>query len=132
MVFEAVSESGGSCVLGPSLLPRLRGRARCRTAHRCWALIGVLFVFTVTELLLSPVGLSASTKLAPKVFYTQMVALFFLSVALGTAMAGVLAGYYTEDDQVTYFSLLGGVTIVVGIALFAVTKPIEKMMEGVR
>ncbi len=44
---------------------------------------GVMFVFTIAELLLSPVGLSLSTKLAPAAYQTQMVALFFLSVALG-------------------------------------------------
>ena len=55
-------------------------------------LIGVIFVFTVAELLLSPVGLSLTTKLAPEAFHTQMVALFFLSVALGTALSGTLAG----------------------------------------
>jgi hypothetical protein len=39
------------------------------------AIIGILFVFTVAELLLSPVGLSVTTKLAPEAFHTQMVAL---------------------------------------------------------
>ena len=34
------------------------------------ALVGILFVFTVAELLLSPVGLSLSTKLAPAAFRT--------------------------------------------------------------
>ncbi|MGS7457686.1 POT-type proton-dependent oligopeptide transporter, partial [Mycobacterium tuberculosis] len=56
------------------------------------ALVGILLLFTFAELFLSPVGLSLSTKLAPKNFHTQMVALFFLSVALGSAMAGTLAG----------------------------------------
>ena len=55
------------------------------------AMVGILLVFTVAELLLSPVGLSVATKLAPEVFHTQMVALFFLSVALGTAISGMLA-----------------------------------------
>ena len=39
-------------------------------------LAGILFVFTVAELLLSPVGLSLATRLAPEAFRTQMVALF--------------------------------------------------------
>jgi proton-dependent oligopeptide transporter, POT family len=56
------------------------------------ALIGIVLVFTLAELLLSPVGLSVTTKLAPEAFHTQMVALFFLSVALGNAMSGKLAG----------------------------------------
>jgi proton-dependent oligopeptide transporter, POT family len=43
-------------------------------------------VFTLAELLLSPVGLSVTTKLAPEAFHTQMVALCYLSVSLGTAI----------------------------------------------
>ena len=62
-------------------------------------LVGILFVFTFAELLLSPVGLSLSTKLAPEAFHTQMVALFFLSVALGTAMSGTLAEFYSPDQR---------------------------------
>jgi POT family proton-dependent oligopeptide transporter len=67
------------------------------------ALAGILFVFTVAELLLSPAGLSLSTKLAPAAFHTQMVALFFLSVALGTAASGTLATYYSEEHEAAYF-----------------------------
>jgi POT family proton-dependent oligopeptide transporter len=59
-------------------------------------LVGILFVFTIAELLLSPVGLSVATKLAPAVFRTQMIALLFLASALGTAMSGQLAGLYDE------------------------------------
>jgi POT family proton-dependent oligopeptide transporter len=95
-------------------------------------LIGVLFVFTVAELLISPVSLSLATKLAPEVFRTQMVALLFLSIALGTAMAGVLAEYYNDEDQVAYFGILGGIAIVVGIVLLVFTPPIRKLMSGVR
>jgi POT family proton-dependent oligopeptide transporter len=89
-------------------------------------------VFTVAELLLSPVGLSVSTKLAPKVFHTQMVALFFLSVALGTAMAGVLARYYSEDHESAYFGALGAVAIALGAVLVALTPVIRRLMAGVR
>ena len=46
------------------------------------------FVVLGAESLLSPVGLSLATKLAPAAFRTQMVALFFPSIALGTAMSG--------------------------------------------
>jgi POT family proton-dependent oligopeptide transporter len=70
--------------------------------------------------------------LAPEVFQTQMVALLFLSIALGTAMAGVLAEYYSDENQVAYFGILGGIAIVVGIVLFALTPAIRKLMSGVR
>ena len=67
------------------------------------AIVGILFVFTVAELLLSPVGLSVTTKLAPAVFHTQMVALFFLSIALGTAISGELVKFYDPENEVPYF-----------------------------
>ncbi|MFB2583827.1 peptide MFS transporter [Herbiconiux liukaitaii] len=96
------------------------------------ALIGILFVFTIAELLLSPVGLSLSTKLAPQAFQTQMVALFFLSVALGTALSGVLAGFYDETNEPPYFGISGAVAIAVGVALIAITPWVRKLMMGVR
>ena len=80
-------------------------------------LIGILFVFTIVELLISPMGLSLSTKLAPEAFHTQMVALFFLSIALRTAMSGVLAGYYNPDSETAYFGILGAVAIGIGVVL---------------
>jgi len=96
------------------------------------AMVGIIFVFTVAELLLSPVGLSVATKLAPQAFHTQMVALFFLSVSLGTAISGWLAQFYGPDDEVPYFSILGAIAIVVGIALLAAVKPVLALMKGVR
>ena len=95
-------------------------------------LIGVIFVFTIAELLLSPVGLSLATKLAPKAFHTQMVALFFLSVALGTALSGTLAEFYSVDNQVPYFGVLGGIAIVIGIILAVMTPWLKRLMGGVR
>ncbi|MCT2224216.1 peptide MFS transporter [Microbacterium paraoxydans] len=96
------------------------------------AIVGILFVFTVAELLLSPVGLSVTTKLAPTVFHTQMVALFFLSIALGTAISGELVKFYDPENEVPYFSILGGIAILVGIGLLLSVKPVLQLMRGVR
>lgn len=95
-------------------------------------LIGVLLAFTIAELLLSPVGLSLSTKLAPRAFHTQMVALFFLSVALGTALSGTLARFYDPDTEKTYFGVLGLVAIILGVALALMSPFIRRLMRGVR
>jgi proton-dependent oligopeptide transporter, POT family len=95
-------------------------------------LVGILLVFTIAELLLSPVGLSLSTKLAPEAFQAQMVALFFLSIALGTAMAGALARYYSEERETAYFGVLGAVAIVLGVVLAVAAPLIRRSMVGVR
>lgn len=99
------------------------------------ALTGILLVFTIAELLLSPVGLSLSTKLAPRAFRTQMVALFYLSVALGSALSGQLANFYgtgTPGEQVPYFGISGLVAIAVGVALIIATPWVRKLMSGVK
>ncbi|MDF2555198.1 MAG: peptide transporter [Microbacterium sp.] len=96
------------------------------------AIVGILFVFTVAELLLSPIGLSVSTKLAPAVFQTQMVALFFLSVALGSAIAGEVGKFYDPTNEVAYFAILGAISIGLGVALLLCVKPVLALMRGVR
>ncbi len=96
------------------------------------ALVLILLFFTWAELFISPIGLSITTKLAPHAFRTQMVALFFLSISLGTTVAGILAGYYDAENEVPYFSFSGITAIVLGIALAAASPAIKKMMSGVR
>ncbi|KWX65714.1 peptide MFS transporter [Mycobacterium sp. NAZ190054] len=91
----------------------------------------VLGVFAVSELLLSPIGLSVTTKLAPEAFRAQMMALYFFSVGIGTSMSGVLAGYYDPSREVAYFGVLGGVAVAVGVIVFAVSPWISRHMEGV-
>jgi len=95
------------------------------------ALVAILLLFTFAELFLSPTGLSLSTKLAPKAFRTQMVALLFLSVSIGTTFAGILAGYYREDNQVPYFSVIGLSGIGLGLLLALCVPLLRRSMRGV-
>jgi POT family proton-dependent oligopeptide transporter len=54
-------------------------------------LIGVYFLHTIGELCLSPVGLSAMTKLAPARVAGLMMGVWFLSIANGNYIGGRLA-----------------------------------------
>ncbi len=94
-------------------------------------LAAILLVFTLAELLISPVGLSAATKLAPKKFTTQMIALYFLSIALGTALAGTLAGFYDPDAESPFFIWIGLASVVTGVVVMLASKPIHTLMAGV-
>jgi POT family proton-dependent oligopeptide transporter len=91
----------------------------------------ILGVFAVSELLLSPIGLSVTTKLAPEAFRAQMMALYFFSVGIGTSMSGVLSGYYDPSNEFAYFGILGLVAVAVGIVVFAIAPWISRHMEGV-
>jgi proton-dependent oligopeptide transporter, POT family len=93
--------------------------------------VGIMAVFAVSELLLSPIGLSVTTKLAPEAFRAQMMALYFFSVGLGTSMSGLLAGFYDPAHEFAYFGIIGAVAIVVGVIVFAISSWISRLMEGV-
>ena len=95
------------------------------------AVLAILGVFAVSELLLSPIGLSITTKLAPEAFRAQMMALYFFSVGIGTSMSGVLAGYYDTSREAAYFGILGAVAVAVGVVVFAIAPWISRQMEGV-
>ena len=95
------------------------------------AMVGILLLCTIAELLLSPIGQAVTTKLAPAAFGTQMIALFFLSVSLGTTLSGVLAGYYTEGNEIPYFIAMGGTAVVLGVAMVAATPALKKLMGSV-
>ena len=92
----------------------------------------IMLVATVGELWLSPVGLSLATKLAPRSYPVMMMALYNLSVALGTALSGALAGFYSAENEVGYFGVLGAVTIAIGVLMLLVAKPVGRAMRGVR
>lgn len=91
----------------------------------------VMGVFAVSELLLSPIGLSVTTQLAPNAFRAQMMALYFFSVGLGTAMSGVLARYYDPAREAGYFGIIGAAAVAVGAVVWLLAPRISRLMEGV-
>jgi POT family proton-dependent oligopeptide transporter len=122
----------GTAIMGVAFLLFLPFAGGGKNTTPLLAMVGILFVFTVAELLLSPVGLSVSTKLAPSRFRAQMVALFFLSVALGTALSGQLAELYSPKTEAWYFGVLGLIAIAIGVVLGLMAKPLRRLMRGVR
>ena len=64
-------------------------------------------------------------------FHTQMVALFFLSIALGTAMSGKLAGNYDPANEIPFFLMIGGAAIVAGALVLATARPVGRLMGDV-
>lgn len=93
--------------------------------------MAIMAVFAVSELLLSPIGLSVTTQLAPNAFRAQMMALYFFSVGLGTAMSGVLARYYDPAHEFAYFGFIGAAAVMVGLVVWALAPRISRLMEGV-
>lgn len=97
-----------------------------------WWILAVAFLIqTVGELCLSPVGLSATTRMAPRAFASQAMALWFLTSAVGQSLAAqFISGLEDQSDTVFYW-ILGGMTTVFAIALFAMSPWIRRHMADV-
>ncbi|PKG25619.1 peptide MFS transporter [Niallia nealsonii] len=90
------------------------------------------FIVVVGELCLSPVGLSATTKLAPAAFSAQTMSLWFLSNAAAQALNAQIVKFYTPQTEMMYFGIIGGASIVLSIILFAISPMIQKHMKGIK
>ena len=94
-----------------------------------WLILTYLF-HTFGELALSPVGLSATTKLAPRRFVGQMMGIWFVSIALGNLVAGQIAGEFDADNVAAFpeqYWFIVMTTAGTGIVLLLLTKPLKKL-----
>jgi POT family proton-dependent oligopeptide transporter len=94
-------------------------------------LVGAYVIEEVGELCISPVGLSAVTKLAPVRFVSLMMGVFFLSNWLGNFLAGSTAGLFVSMPLSQLFGAVAAVCLVAAVIMFALVKPVKRMMGGV-
>ncbi len=77
-------------------------------------LILTYFLHTSGELCLSPVGLSTTTKLAPRRYVSQMMGMWFVGTALGNLVAGLVAGAFDPDSVQQMPDLFMSVVLTTG------------------
>ena len=98
-------------------------------------LVGLFFLQTVGEMLLSPVGLSTMTKLAPQRLVGLVMGIWFLAAALGNKLAGVLAGEFKSENATELANFFWHQALIVGgctVVLLALVPWVKKLMGGVR
>lgn len=86
---------------------------------------------TIGELCLSPVGLSATTKLAPRRYGGRLMGTWFLFTALGELLAGLIAGRFSAkdaSDMPHLYLTIAVVAIAVGVLLALFAQPIRKYL----
>jgi proton-dependent oligopeptide transporter, POT family len=90
------------------------------------------FIVVLGELLLSPVGLSATTKLAPAAFSAQTMSLWFLASAAAQAINAQIVKFYSAETEMMYFGTIGGAAILLSLILFMISPKIQEKMKGIR
>ena len=132
-----VKVAWGLMLLAAGFLVLSFGARRAIDTGPVWPtwLIMTYFLHTVGELFLSPVGLSAVTKLAPPRLVGQMMGIWFLGTSLGNLIAGLFAGEVSGDKTAAMPERFLQVVMTaggVGLLLLLFTKPIRKLMTGVK
>jgi POT family proton-dependent oligopeptide transporter len=98
-----------------------------------WLVLTYLF-HTFGELAISPVGLSATTKLSPKRYVGQMMGIWFVGAALGNLIAGQIAGDFDPDNLQAFPGQYWQIVMTTGgagIIFLVLSKPIRKLMGGI-
>jgi POT family proton-dependent oligopeptide transporter len=100
-------------------------------------------VMTFGELCLSPIGLSAMTKLSPKPLWGVMMGMWFLASAYGQYVAGLLgAGMVSPNENaslseklISYtdgYKQLGIYALICGVILILISPLLKKLMGEVK
>jgi POT family proton-dependent oligopeptide transporter len=97
-----------------------------------WWLTGTYFLQTLGELCLSPVGLSAMSKLAPARAGGFMMGIWFLSTSIGNWLAGKAASVSDKMPLPTLFGSVAGFTIAAAVVLALLIRPTVRLMSGVK
>lgn len=95
-------------------------------------LIMTYLLHTIGELCLSPVGLSVVTKLAPPKLASILMAVWMLSSSIANFIGGYLAAYVEKLGAGEVFTYISGFVIICGLLLISLSKPIRRLMHGVK
>jgi proton-dependent oligopeptide transporter, POT family len=94
-----------------------------------WWLVLSYLLQTMGELCLSPVGLSAMSKLAPVRIAGLIMGVWYLSISVGNYLAGMASSVYETVPLPTLFGLVSAIAAVAAVVLALLVRPIRRMLE---
>jgi POT family proton-dependent oligopeptide transporter len=88
------------------------------------------FVFTISEIFLSPIGLSLVSKLAPARLTALLMGGWFLSTSIGGKIAGVMTGFWDDfTDKKIFFLILVVAAFIGGILIYSRIKSLNQTLR---
>ena len=87
-------------------------------------------VFTISELFLSPIGLSLVSKVAPRRITALMMGGWFLTTSLGGKLSGILAGFWDKfESKALFFGISAAAAIIAGLALLPLARRLAVVVD---
>ncbi|WP_406354312.1 oligopeptide:H+ symporter [Streptomyces sp. NBC_01635] len=129
-----VKFGSGLVLVGASFFLFLAPLSIAEGGHKAAAmwLVAIYFTQTVGELLLSPVGLSVTTKMAPAKYASQMMGVWFLAVTAGTATTGLLSLAGVDLNGSGVVAMEATLAVVAGVAVWMYRSKVKALMGDVR
>jgi POT family proton-dependent oligopeptide transporter len=94
-----------------------------------WWLVSAYAVIALGELMLSPMGLSLVSKVAPARMRGLMMGGWFVATAIGNKLT-VIGIYWQVWAHSAFFFLLATLALIMGFVLIVLLKPLKKAMPG--
>ena len=91
----------------------------------------VYLVHTLAELFLSPVGLSAMTKLAPPKIISLVMGIWFLGASVGNFLGGQAASFYETLPLPTLLTFVAVPPILMGLIMLAFRRKLTELQGGI-
>ncbi|MFE5187451.1 oligopeptide:H+ symporter [Streptomyces sp. NPDC056628] len=123
----------GLILVGASFFLFLAPLSIADGGHKAAALwlAAIYFVQTVGELMVSPVGLSVTTKMAPAKYASQMMGVWFLAVTAGDATTGLLSIAGVDLNKTGIVALEATLAVIAGFAVWMYRKKVKELMGSV-
>jgi POT family proton-dependent oligopeptide transporter len=116
----------GIALVGASYLllihPAMSGKGFSVT----WIILS-LVVVSFGEVLISPISLAVTNRLAPKTFEAQMMSIWLLSNSVGQSLNASLSGFYLEHTTI-YFAIYAAIPIIFAIGLVLGAKKLTSLI----
>jgi POT family proton-dependent oligopeptide transporter len=92
-----------------------------------WLVVSYWFQ-TMGELCLSPVGLSAMSKLAPVRIAGLIMGVWYLSLSVGNYLAGMASSVYETMPLTTLFTIVTATAFAAAVVLALLIRPMRRML----
>lgn len=107
------------------LIPGVWEFNRTGMASLWWLAISTS-ILTLSEVYLSPIGLSLVTKLAPARLVSTIMGVWMMSWSMGQLFCGYIGSFYEKMPKDRFFGMIALMCFATGVVMMALLKPLKK------